>query len=204
MPSELEGQNRFARELESGERLLWSGSPDSRRWICQQDAFLIPFSIVWGGFAIFWEATVLSSSTARSGVLFPLWGVPFVLIGLYLLVGRFFVRRWVRARTLYAVTDRRVIVIAPSWARRESTTSVWLSSYPPIESRLASDGRGTLLIGSLGPAQRRLGSEPAWPGGHSMTANAVVLADIRDAAGAYATICRQLSDSTVARTPAQS
>jgi hypothetical protein len=146
---------------------------------------------------------VLSSRTARSSVFFPLWGVPFVLIGLYFLVGRLFVRRWLRARTLYAVTDRRAIVIAPSWARRESTTSVWLSSYPPVESRLASDGRGTLWIGSLGPA-RWLGSEPAWPGGRSMTANAVVLADIRDAAGVYATIRRQLSDSTVARTQAQS
>jgi hypothetical protein len=199
---EIDAQNRLAGELESGEPLLWSGKPDNRRWLYQQDWFLVPFSVLWGGFAIFWEVSVLSSAAARSSVVFPLFGVPFVLIGLYLMVGRFFARRWIRRRTLYAVTDRRAIAIASSWPGGEKTTSVWLGSYPPLDKRLARDGRGTVWIGSFGPAQRWFASEQGWPGGRWMTANAVVFADIPDAADVYATIRRQLSDSTVTRTAA--
>jgi hypothetical protein len=198
----VEAQNRFTGELESGERLLWSGRPDNRRWISQHDALLIPFSMLWGGFAIFWEATALSSTAARSSVIFPFFGVPFVLVGLYLMVGRFFARRWIRRRTLYAVTDRRVIVVAPSWPRGERTTSVWLRSYPPVEKRLTRDGRGTLWIGSFGSAQRWIASEPGWPGGRMMSTNAIVFDGIPDAANVYTTIRRQLSASTVGRVPA--
>jgi hypothetical protein len=199
---QVEAQNRFTRELESGERILWSGKPDNCRWLSQQDALLIPFSILWGGFAIFWEATALSSGAARSNVIFPLFGVPFVLVGLYLIIGRFFARRWVRRRTLYAVTDLRVIVVAPSWPRSERTTSVWLRSYPPVEKRLTRDGRGTLWIGSFAPGQRWIASEPGWPGGRLMSTNAIVFDDIPDAASVYAMIRRQLSDSTVVRATA--
>jgi hypothetical protein len=194
MLDHLESQNRLRREMAAGEQLLWSGRPDDHGWIRPQDTFLVPFSIMWGGFAIFWEAGVLSSSSARSSVIFPLWGVLFVLIGLYLMVGRFFARRWIRRRTIYAVTDQRVIEIAPSW-RRERATSMWLRSYPQVESRLADSGRGTLWIGSFGSMQRWVASEPAWPTLRSMTGGGIVLADIPDAASVYATIRRQLSGS---------
>jgi len=202
MLAELEAQNRLAGELEAGERLLWSGRPDSRRWLYPQDAVLIPFSVMWGGFAIFWEAEVLSSSSARGTVLFPLWGIPFVLIGLYLMIGRFFLRRWIRRRTLYAVTDQRVFTISPSWPRGERTTSVWFGSYPPVDKRVARDGRGTLWIGPLPYANRWLASEPGWPGGHSRTGSAVVFADIPDVDEIYSRIRHQLSDLTAARTAA--
>jgi hypothetical protein len=199
MLADLEAQNRVARELESGERLLWNGRPNSRRWLYAQDAVLVPFSIMWGGFAIFWEASVLSSSGARNSVIFPLWGVPFVLIGLYLMVGRFFARRWMRRRTLYAVTDQRVISIVPSWLRGERTTSVWLGSYPPVEKRLARDGQGTLWIGLFPLTNRWLATDSGWPGGRSAMANAIVFADIENVDDVYTSIRHQLSDLTAAR-----
>ena len=72
--------------LRPGELLLWSGRPDPNVHFTGADAFLIPFSIMWAGFAFFWE-----SAAFRSGgpIFFKLWGIPFVAMGLYIVFGRF-------------------------------------------------------------------------------------------------------------------
>jgi len=195
MLAEVDAQNRLTSELAPGERMLWSGAPDCRRLFYPEDAALVPFSLLWGGFAIFWEANALSSASARDTVLFPLWGVPFVLVGLYLIIGRFFLRKWLRRRTLYALTDRRVVSIAPSWPRGERVTSVWLSSYPPVEKTLRADGNGTLWIGSM-PSRERRFAQTGWPG--AQAEKAVVFSDIPDAAAVCARLQQLLSDATSA------
>jgi hypothetical protein len=74
-------------ELTSGESILWAGQPNTRVSFHKEDLFLIPFSLMWGGFAIFWEGAVAGywgSSGTRSGqpwVFGMIWGIPFVLIG---------------------------------------------------------------------------------------------------------------------------
>lgn len=177
-------------ELAFGERILWDGHPDTRQWLAAQDWYLIPFSLMWGGFAIFWEASVLSSPSARSSVIFPLWGIPFVLIGIYLIAGRFLVRHRIRKATSYAVTDRRVIEVTRSMFGGRRVNTVWLASYPPVDKRIRPDGRGTLLIGQF--PMGRFVLDPAWPGAGRMTSNGVVLADIPDAARVAALITARL------------
>src|SRR5216684_1936911 len=80
--------NVIQTQLASGERLVWEGQPAQGIVFRADDTFTIPFSLLWGTFAFFWEYSVLS--TARPQLFFALCGIPFVAIGLHFLVGRFF------------------------------------------------------------------------------------------------------------------
>ncbi|MDJ0358248.1 hypothetical protein [Paenarthrobacter sp. PH39-S1] len=93
--------------LREGEQLLWVGQPDPRVRFTGADAFLVPFSVFWGGFAVFWE--VMAITTVRQP-LFIIWGIPFVLLGLYFIFGRFIVKKRGKIATVYALTNSRAIV----------------------------------------------------------------------------------------------
>jgi hypothetical protein len=136
----------FRDELNPGERILWTGQPSQGLMFHPADAFLIPFSLLWGGFAIFWESTVIASG---GPFFFMLWGIPFVLIGLYFIAGRFFVDMQQRKNTWYALTDERVIIISGLFSQNTKTIS--LKNLTEVNLSVKSDGRGTITFGPSHP-----------------------------------------------------
>ena len=48
-----------------GEQILWSGGPADGVLFFPRDALLIPFSVFWLGFAIFWESSVVALPNAH-------------------------------------------------------------------------------------------------------------------------------------------
>jgi hypothetical protein len=134
-------------ELLSGERVLWTGQPSAKRFFHKEDAFLVPFSLLWGGFALFWEAGVagLWPSGTRSHdpwVFGTIWGIPFVLVGQYLIWGRFFYAAWKKKRTYYAVTNQRVITLQNGWTRQMA--SAYIDTLPTLIKQGSATGIGTL------------------------------------------------------------
>ena len=148
--SDLSGSS-IQNELNSGERLLWKGQPRGGIRFRSSDAFLIPFSLLWGGFAIFWESMALFQIPKNQPVVwfFPLFGVPFVLVGLYIIFGRFFVDAKLRSRTEYAVTTRRAIIVSGLFSR--NVKSIDLRSTPEITLSEKSDKSGDIVFGATQP-----------------------------------------------------
>ena len=94
--------------LGRGEKIVWQGRPDRKLIVLRSsDTFLIPFSLLWCGFAFFWEFTVLSTPDPFP---FALFGLPFIAIGLYIVFGRFLVDSYIRHNTSYALTNQRAII----------------------------------------------------------------------------------------------
>ncbi len=141
--------------LDREEVQLWRGQPRQGLVVRPADLFLIPFSLLWGGFAIFWEVSVLRMPAPG---FFALWGIPFVLMGLYVIVGRFFVDAWRRQRTTYALTTTRVII--RTGTSLNSLDLRTLTNITVIERR---DGTGTISFGPSNPLSSMLGGA-SWPG----------------------------------------
>lgn len=123
-----------------GEKLLWLGRPKQGLMFNRKDLFQVPFSLMWGGGVIFWESTVVRQVNAP--FFFKLWGVPFVLAGLYLIVGRFVLDAFIRARTQYAVSNQRILVLREGWFSRLLTMP--LERLQTLDLDQNGDGTGTI------------------------------------------------------------
>jgi hypothetical protein len=103
---------------------------------------LIPFSLLWCGFAIFWTTT---ATGMRAPSFLTLWGLMFVAVGLYLVFGRFLFDAWVRRGMGYAVTNRRILILRSGPFSRFITVN--LEGMPNLDLRETARGRGTIRFG---------------------------------------------------------
>ena len=146
-----DAQLRAQSELQPGESLYWTGTADARRTaITALPASL--FGIPFAGFALFWMNTALhathgiSRSTnafARSFNIFPVFGLPFLLVGL----GMVLAPLWAYLKglnTIYAVTNQRVMVITGSGNR--TVKSCTPADIVSVDHRERPDGSGDILI----------------------------------------------------------
>jgi hypothetical protein len=150
-------ERRIASELASSEKVLWSGTPRQGLMLRPADALMIPFSLLWGGFAVFWEYSVVKGGAP---FFFTLWGIPFVAIGLYIIVGRFFTDSALRRRTYYAVTNERIIIVSGLF--KETVKSLSLRNLSDMSLSTRPDGSGTITLGPTSIQSWFAGS--GWPG----------------------------------------
>lgn len=146
-------------ELVAGEQVIWCGQPRQGLTLRGSDVFAIPFSLFFACFSVFWM-----KSAAFSGAPLPfvLFGAPFVVVGLYLVMGRFFVEAKQRAGTFYALTPQRVIIRSGIFSR--SVNSLPLKTLQELSLSERSDGTGTITFGTQHPMASMLGGMPGWPG----------------------------------------
>ena len=124
-------------ELDAGERLLWAGRPSGGIVFRRADAFMVPFSVMWAGFAVVFEVTAYR----QGGLNFmALWGIPFVLIGAYLVIGRFIWDAWRRAQTFYGVTNQRVIIVSSLMSKKVKSLNLRTLSDLSLDEKRTAKG----------------------------------------------------------------
>lgn len=143
-----------------GENALWWGRPRQGLFLRGSDLFTVPFSLLWCGFALFWEHGVASAPNAP--VFMVIWGLPFVAVGVYLVIGRFFGEAWQRSKTWYALTPERVLIVSGVFSR--SVQSLSLKTLSEMTFTDHGGGRGSITFGPQGPAAAWFGGGSSWPG----------------------------------------
>jgi hypothetical protein len=146
-PIDPEASSKLQSELLSGETILWTGRPNPAVIFHSDDWYLIPFSLFWVAFTLFWELAVTgrvgTASKGEPSLFMMLWGIPFIVIGQYLLWGRFLYDGWIKRRTYYGVTSRRILIVQDGWSRKTSF------NYIDVLPTIQKDGSdtGTLWFG---------------------------------------------------------
>ncbi len=89
----------------------------------------LPFGLVFTAFALFWMATAswMGQKTGEFdliGQVFPLFGIPFVLTGLYLMIGMPLWDAFERSHSWYALSDQAAYIATEIFGRRK------LKRYP--------------------------------------------------------------------------
>ncbi len=140
----FEVEQKLRPELGRDERLLWNGVPKQGLQLRASDWFAVPFTLFWCGMVAF--------GNVRHGMRIdqpPLYltpaGIPFVIVGVYMLVGRFFVDWYQRTRTYYGVTDQRVLILDGMFNRQVKSLS--LSTLTEIALKERSDRSGSITFG---------------------------------------------------------
>ena len=145
----FEMQNAIDRELDDDEQVVWSGRQVR---IANLALMIVPtlFGLVFTSFAVFWVSMALwiggKNEDSFFAYLFPLFGVPFILVGLGIMTTPYWIAKR-KSKTFYAITNRR----AMTWTSGGFRGGQTIKSYYPTELQKISrtvqnDGSGDLIF----------------------------------------------------------
>lgn len=111
--------------LEPGETVLWQGRPGVRVSVRELEARRVGFGLIFAGFAVFWMISAArAGASGPMGAVFPLFGLPFLVLGLKLAGAGIFWDAFLRRRSWYTLTNRRAFIATDVFGRRS------LESWP--------------------------------------------------------------------------
>jgi len=141
----MQSSEIIEKELLPEEVVLWNSQPNASKIFTKYDIFFVPFSILWFGFAIFW---VIGAS--KAGGFLGAFGIPFLFLGAYMSVGRFFVKKQTKSHLYYIITNKRVICINTNkYGEIRRMVASSLTSIPTESISYRNDGTGSIIFGQI-------------------------------------------------------
>lgn len=132
-----DGDQFYRPYLVNDEYVLWTGRPEKGNIFTKHSAVLMIFGAVWLSFSLFWEIMAIKSKV----VFMMLWGLPFVGIGAYLLLESPIRAAYLRNRTYYVITNKKIIIKKGSKIEMHDGRDL-----PPMDIEIHKNGNGTILF----------------------------------------------------------
>ena len=146
LPSQV--RNRVEMELRSGERITWSGQPIPARFV-RVSWLIVVFGIFWTAFSILWVAGAIFVTTRGSTPgpfkLFPLFGLPFIAIGIGMLTSPIWLRKKA-ANMAYVITNQRAFVLSQTWRKATHIQNFSPKDLQSLEHTQYPDGSGDIIF----------------------------------------------------------
>lgn len=136
----------WSRELNQGEKLLWSGQPPQGIRFRWTDLFFVPFGLVFMTIPLVGVIAAVNEQGPES-LFVLLFVTPFVLVGGFVAFGRFIVEKKQRAKTFYAITNERLLIRSGLW--RTLLKSLDLVNLSDITFTEYGNGGGRITLGSV-------------------------------------------------------
>jgi len=143
--------------LSDDEDVLWEGMPQRLAYILSGWQLSVPGAFFFG-FACVW--TWMATGPLREGArfegsrvfawLFPLFGVPFVLVGLHMFLGHYILKAAQWKSVHYMITSDRVLIL--KGLAGSSVTTVPLSEIDSLSLHKGAGNVGTISLLTGGPA----------------------------------------------------
>lgn len=136
-----------------GESILWAAQPNANKAFMLASPILL-FAIPWTVFALGWEFIAVTMLLAEGkpdsdgpskifGLVFPIFGIPFVVVGLAMVSSPFWAW-WKARRTVYVLTDQRVSTVVAG--KTLDITNMDVTQIASIQRIEKPDGSGTLHL----------------------------------------------------------
>ena len=122
----------------NNKEILWSGMPKQGIIATSRDLYMVPFSILWCGFAVFWT---ISATSHGAPIFFTIWGSMFICFGIYIVFGRFLHDSIRRSHIIYSVTSCEIII------NNGNEIVIPLGQWSCINMKKFKDGTGTIKFG---------------------------------------------------------
>jgi hypothetical protein len=133
-------------EISSSEQLLWFGRPRQGLIFRSSDIWGIPLTLLYLCFLAALSHHLWSTASEEFIDLYiiVLAGV-FIIFGLYLVIGRFFVDLLQRKKISYGITNERIVIVSGVFS--QETNFVNLEGLAEIDIVEDSNGFGTIIFG---------------------------------------------------------
>lgn len=132
-------KNFYQSLLQPDEVVLWHGQPGPGKLPIRARIPML-FALSWLGISLLWEVLVI----VLAGFPMALFGIPFVLIGLFVLFGAIKHIGQLKGRIAYAITDQRLLVQEGNRIRTFTPEML-----PPMQIRMNRDGTGSIFFSEV-------------------------------------------------------
>lgn len=144
----VETRQMISRELRDGESVTWVDQPIPLR-LGLKTWPLVLFAIPWTAFSLFWEWGALQAAPqARDNIafiVFPLFGLPFVLLGLAMLTAPLWAALKAK-RMFYVLTTHRALLLHKTILGKLVIRPFEVDQLNSIERSQHTDGSGDLIF----------------------------------------------------------
>ena len=137
-------QTFFQNEMLKDEKILWSGQPKQGFFLTGRDIFASLFGLIFLGLGSLMEYSAIQSFD----IFLMIFSLPFILFGLYMILGSIIYKNYQTKRTYYAVTNQRIIILTNSFNKK--VESKVISQIPVLNKTVKTDGSGTIQFDNTG------------------------------------------------------